>query len=109
MIEGLLLVDKFIDQVAIIADQRKYVSALIVPEFRVLEEWAKDFNIDYDSREALCSNLQVNKMMKERIATLLQLLAPYEQIKTLYTITTPFLSREWRANKYIKTASPNSL
>ena len=43
MIEGLLLVDKFIDQVAIIADQRKYVSALIVPEFRVLEEWAKDF------------------------------------------------------------------
>ena len=31
MIEGLLLVDKFIDQVAIIADQRKYVSALIVP------------------------------------------------------------------------------
>ncbi len=37
MVESLLLVDKFIDQVAVIADQRKYVSALIVPEFRLLD------------------------------------------------------------------------
>ena len=42
MVEGMLLVDKFIDQAVVIADQRKFVTALIVPEFRVLEEWAAE-------------------------------------------------------------------
>ena len=81
MIESMLLVDKFIEQVAVIADQRKFVSALIVPEFTVLEEWAKRQNIIFESREELCVNKQVNEMMHERIDTLQQRLASYEQIK----------------------------
>ena len=81
MIESMLLVDKFIEQVAVIADQRKFVSALIVPEFTVLEEWAKRQNITFESREELCTNKQVNEMMHERIDTLQQRLASYEQIK----------------------------
>ncbi len=81
MIESMLLVDKFIEQVAVIADQRKFVSALIVPEFTVLEEWAKRQNITFESREELCADKQVNEMMHERIDTLQQRLASYEQIK----------------------------
>ena len=81
MIESMLLVDKFIEQVAVIADQRKFVSALIVPEFTVLEDWAKQQNIPFESREELCSNKKVRDMMAERIETLQQRLAPYEQIK----------------------------
>lgn len=80
-IEALLLVDKFVDQVVVIADQRKFVSALIVPDFRVLEEWAREQKIKVDSRESLCSNEKVVKMMFDRIKTLQQQLAPYEQIK----------------------------
>lgn len=80
-IEALLLVDKFVDQVVVIADQRKFVSALIVPDFRVLEEWAREHKIKVDSRESLCSNEKVVKMMFDRIKTLQQQLAPYEQIK----------------------------
>lgn len=80
-IEALLLVDKFVDQVVVIADQRKFVSALIVPDFRVLEEWAREHKIKVDSREFLCSNEKVVKMMFDRIKTLQQQLAPYEQIK----------------------------
>lgn len=81
MVEGLLLVDKFVEQVAIIADQRKFVSALIVPEFRLLEEWAKENNITYTDRDSLCNNKRVIDMMKERIETLTQGLASYEKIK----------------------------
>ena len=77
----MLLVDKFIEQVSVIADQRKFVSALIVPEFRVLEEWAKENHIEFKNREELCKNKRVNAMMRERIETLQQRLAPYEQIK----------------------------
>ena len=81
MVESLLLVDKYVDQVAVIADQRKFVSALIVPEFRLVEEWARDHNIPFENREDLCVNPQVHEMMMERIVTLQQSLASYEQIK----------------------------
>lgn len=81
MIESKLLVDKFVDQIAIIADQRKFVSALIVPEFRVLEEYARLNGIEFKCREDLCENETIHKMMMERIETLQQQLAHYEQIK----------------------------
>ena len=81
MIEAMLLVDKYVDQVVVIADQRKFVSALIVPEFRLLEEYASDHGISYVDREDLCGNKQINDMMMERIKTLQQSLAHYEQIK----------------------------
>ena len=82
-VESLLLVDKFIDQVAVIADQRKFVSALIVPEFRLVEDWAREHHIAFSSREDLCANEQVKKMLQERVNTLQQQLAYYEQIKRI--------------------------
>ena len=81
MVESLLLVDKFIDQVAVIADQRKFVSALIVPEFRLLEDYARTHNIKFERREDLCENKEIHDMMMERIETLQQGLANYEKIK----------------------------
>lgn len=81
MIESKLLVDKYIDQIAVIADQRKYVSALIVPDFALLEEYARENNISFNNREDLCRSKKINKMLKERIDTLQQQLAGYEQIK----------------------------
>ena len=81
MIESKLLVDKYIDQIAIIADQRKFVSALIIPVYPLLEEYAREHKIPFENREELCANPQVNEMMKERIDTLQQQLAHYEQIK----------------------------
>ena len=81
MIESKLLVDKYIDQIAIIADQRKFVSALIIPVYPLLEEYAREHHIPYDSHEQLCADPKINEMMKERIDTLQQQLAHYEQIK----------------------------
>ena len=81
MIESKLLVDKFIDQIAIIADQRKFVSALIIPVYPLLEEYAREHHIPFENREELCANPKINEMMKERIDTLQQQLAHYEQIK----------------------------
>ena len=81
MIESKLLVDKFIDQIAIIADQRKFVSALIIPVYPLLEEYAREHKIPFENREELCADPKINEMMKERIDTLQQQLAHYEQIK----------------------------
>ena len=81
MIESKLLVDKYIDQIAIIADQRKFVSALIIPVYPLLEEYAREHHIPFENREQLCADKQIYDMMKERIDTLQQQLAHYEQIK----------------------------
>ena len=81
MIESKLLVDKYIDQIAIIADQRKFVSALIIPVYSLLEEYAREHHIEFENREQLCKDPKINEMMKERIDTLQQSLAHYEQIK----------------------------
>ena len=80
-VEAMLLVDKFIDQVAVVADRRKFVSALVVPEFPLLEEFAREHRIPFETREDLCANQQVYDMIKTRIDTLQQPLASYEQIK----------------------------
>ena len=81
MIESKLLVDKFIDQIAVIADRRKFVSALIIPDYALLEEYAQKHGIAYQSREELCANAEIHEMMAERIETLQQQLASYEKIK----------------------------
>ena len=81
MIESKLLVDKYIDQIAIIADQRKFVSALIIPVYSLLEEYAREHNISFESREDLCKNERIHRMMMDRIDTLQQQLAHYEQVK----------------------------
>lgn len=90
MIEAKLLVDKFIDQIVIIADQRKFVSALIIPEYKALEEYARANGIGYSSREELCASDKIHAMMMERIDTLQQQLAHYEQIKRFTLLPKPF-------------------
>ena len=90
MIEALLLVDKYIDQVAVVADERQFVSALVVPEFRLLEDYARDKGIAFNCREDLCANHQIHAMMLDRIHTLVQQLAPYEQIKRITLIAHHF-------------------
>jgi long-chain acyl-CoA synthetase len=90
MIESKLLVDKYIEQIAVIADQRKFVSALIVPAFAELENYAKDNNIEYSTFEELCQDNRIIKMLSERIDTLQQQLANYEKIKRFTLLTKPF-------------------
>ena len=90
MIESKILVDKYVAQIAVIADQRKFVSALIVPSLPELEEYAKDNNIDYKKAEDLCQDKRIIKMLSERFETLQQQLAGYEQIKRFTLLPKPF-------------------
>lgn len=90
MIESKLLVDKYIEQVCLVADERKFVSALIVPAYPLLEEYAREHNIPFSNREDLCNNAKINKMLMERIDTLQQQLAHYEQIKRFTLLPNAF-------------------
>ena len=89
MVESRLMVDKYIDQIAIIADERKFVSALIVPEYRLLEAYAQSRGKINLSTEELCADADVNAMLKERIDTLQQQFAYYEQVKRFTILPAP--------------------
>lgn len=106
MVEAMLLVDKFVDQVAVIADQRKFVSALVVPEYSVLEEWATKHGIKFADREELCKNKEVHDMMEERIETLQQGLAHYEQIKRFTLLPHHFSMQNGEMTNTLKIKRP---
>ena len=89
-IESKLIVDRFIDQIVVIADRHKYVSALIVPSYTVLQEYAEQQGIAHESLEELCNNPQIHRCLSERINTLQQDLAYYEQVKRFRLLPQPF-------------------
>ncbi|MGF1771941.1 long-chain fatty acid--CoA ligase [Vibrio wakamikoensis] len=80
-IEGAIGKDHYIEQIAVIADTRKFVSALIVPCFDTLEEHAKELNIAYQDRLELIKHHQVVEMFEKRITELQKELAKFEQVK----------------------------
>ena len=89
-IESKLIVDRFIDQIVVIADRHKYVSALIVPSYTLLQEYAKQQGIAHESLKELCNNPQIHRYLSERINTLQQDLAYYEQVKKFCLLPQPF-------------------
>lgn len=89
-IESTLVVDPFIDQIAVFADKRKYVSALIVPEYVAVEKYARDNNIPFESMEQLLADERIVNMFKSRIDELQQSFAHFEQIKKFTLMPKPF-------------------
>lgn len=90
LIESKLCVDKYIDQIVVVAEQRKFVSALVIPQYALLKELAREYGVDCQSNEELCSNPRVLKFMMYRIDTLQQEFAHYEQIKKITLLPEPF-------------------
>ena len=89
-IETKLVIDRYIDQIAIIADQRKFVSALIVPVYPFVEDYAQKKGIAYSSLEELLQHPKIIGLFKARIDTLQQAFAHYEQIKRFTLLPHPF-------------------
>ena len=89
-LETKLAIDRYIDQIAIIADQRKFVSALIVPVYPLVEAYAKEKGLEWHSREELLAHPKVEALFRARIDTLQQPFAHYEQVKRFTLLPAPF-------------------
>ncbi len=80
-VEGKVGCSPFIEQVAIIAEAKNYVTALIVPAFETLEEWAEAQGLKYSNTMELLRHSQVIRHFEERLIELQAELANFEQIK----------------------------
>ena len=89
-LESKLVVDRYIDQLVIIADQRKFVSALIVPVYPAVKDYAARHNISYSSIEDLLRHPRIQELFKARIDTIQQQFAHYEQVKRFLLLPRPF-------------------
>lgn len=90
VLETLLAQDKFMAQVAVIGDGRKYVSALIVPDFDELGSWATKHKIKFKNNEELVNNPKIHEMIEKLINEYQKNLASYEQIKRFVLLPRPF-------------------
>lgn len=89
-IETLLTTDKYIEQVAVIGDQRNYVTAIIVPNIPALKEYAQKNSITYQTDEELLDNPKIYEYIEKRIKKLQANMAHFEQIKKFTLIKKGF-------------------
>ncbi|MGL6431391.1 AMP-dependent synthetase/ligase [Aeromonas caviae] len=90
LVEGTLGKDRFIEQIAIVADARHFVSALIVPCFESLEEYARSINLQYQCKTELLRHSRVMEFFEARIADLQKELAKFEQVKKFTLLPSAF-------------------
>ncbi|WP_194089371.1 AMP-dependent synthetase/ligase [Vibrio hibernica] len=89
-VEGKVGCCPFIEQIAVIADQRNYVTALIVPAFESLEAWARDRGLQFESSIDLLRNHHVIEHFENRLKVLQQELAGFEKIKRFTLLSEAF-------------------
>ena len=89
-IETVYAKDHFIEQFITIGDRRKFISALVVPNFDALETYARERGIAYRTREELVENPFIHEFYQGRISDQSQELAPYEQVKAFTLLPAPF-------------------
>lgn len=110
-IESRLGEDRYIEQVAVIGDQRKYVTAIIIPAFDALKEYARRKHIKFNSLDDLVQNTEIRRFIAERIENLQKGLAGFEKIKRFTLLPREFTIENGELTNTLKIRRPviNSL
>ena len=93
-IENKMKESPFVEQIMLIGDNRRFVSALIVPSFAKLKEWAKTHGIQYTTNEEMIKNSMVLTMFESEVSEYNVLFNQVEQVKKF-----ALLPREWTIDK----------
>jgi long-chain acyl-CoA synthetase len=89
-IENKMKESPFIEQIVLIGDNLRFVSALIVPGFSKLKEWAKQHGIEYTSNEEIIKNSMVVTMITDIVDEYNKLFNQVEQVKKFTLIPREF-------------------
>jgi len=90
MIENMIRISSYVSNVMVVGDKRKYIIALVVPEFEKLEEYASFHNIHYENNSELVKNEKVLNFMKSEVDRFTQNLSSYEKIKKIILLSRDF-------------------
>ncbi len=102
MIETTMTEDSFIEQVAVIGDDRKFVSALIVPNYQRLRAYADEHGVEYANDAELASNSIIHDYIFGRIELKQSQFTNYEKIKRIVILPRPFSIEEGELTNTLK-------
>jgi long-chain acyl-CoA synthetase len=89
-IENLFLASKYIDQFVLIGDKRTFLSALIVPDFEAVKEYADSNNIKYRTIQELIHSKEVYELFDKEMQQFQKKLANYEKVRKFTILDRPF-------------------
>jgi long-chain acyl-CoA synthetase len=89
-IELLLAKDNLIEQIVAIGDNRKYITALIVPSFENLKAHIQQFKLEHQHKEHIVRHEKIMELFHARIEKLQEELTSYEKIKKFTLLSEPF-------------------
>jgi long-chain acyl-CoA synthetase len=89
-IENLFLSSKYIDQFVLIGDRRMFLSALIVPDFEAIKEYADSHKINYSKVEDLSNDKVIKELIEKEMGKIQKSLANYEKIRKFTLLDRPF-------------------
>ncbi|WP_137671323.1 long-chain fatty acid--CoA ligase [Agarivorans sp. Toyoura001] len=101
-VEGALIREPLFEQVAIIADARHFVSALIVPAFEALELHAKQLGIKWQHRNELLENAEIKQLIQARLKQVQTNLARFEQVKQFTLLPREFCMKQGELTPTLK-------
>ncbi len=88
--ENMLVMSRYIEQALVIGDQRRFCSALIVPNFENLEKYATEKSIPYGSHKDLTTTAEIRSLIQEEVEKVNQECAAYESVKKFLLLDQPF-------------------
>ena len=98
-IEGVMVTSKYIGQVVIIGDRKKYLSALVTLERDNIEDYANKNNITYSNFDELNTNPEIVDLITKEVQNKNKNFASFETIKTIAIVP------EWTIENSCLTAS----
>ncbi len=105
-LESRLGEDKYIEQVAVIGDKRKYVTAIIVPAIEAVKEYARKKKIQYRNLEDLVRNSEIRRLIEQRIEAMQEGLASFEKIKKFTLLPREFTMESGELTNTLKIRRP---
>ncbi len=106
MLESRLAENKYIDEAAVIGDQRKFVTALIVPNFPQLRRWAESKGIDYSDTDKFVRNPEVVDFVMSQVNNVQEGVAEYEKIKRITLLPNHFSIMHGEVTNTMKVRRP---
>ncbi|TVZ21833.1 long-chain acyl-CoA synthetase [Dokdonia sp. Hel_I_63] len=101
-LETALISDSLIEQLAVIGDQQKYVTALAVPNFENLKKYALEHSISFESMEELIKDNKVVALFEKRFDELQQEFSAFEKIKKFTLLPREFSIEEGEITPTLK-------
>ncbi|MCI4397924.1 MAG: long-chain fatty acid--CoA ligase [Acidobacteria bacterium] len=80
-IENMLKMNKYVSQAVLIGDRRPYITALIVPNWENLKDYAKSKGLDLKEQSQFCGHPQIMHLYGNVLARTNAQLSHHEQIK----------------------------